>query len=128
MSEDAPPKAPALAGPKRDTRFKPGRSGNPAGRKAGSRATASLMAGQLIDGQAKALAQAAINLALAGDAAALKVCFDRLCPIRKGRPTPFTLPAITTLSDLPKASQSLLEAVADGSLTPTEAAELAKVL
>jgi hypothetical protein len=86
------------------------------------------MAEQLIEGQGKALAQAAVTMALAGDPTALKVCFDRLCPVRRGRPTPFRLPAIATLADLPKASAGLLEAVAAGELTTTEAGDLSKVL
>jgi hypothetical protein len=74
------------------------------------------------------VAQAAINMALGGDSTALKLVMDRVSPVRRGRPTPFRLPAITSLADLPQASLAVLQGVADGSLTPTEAAEIGRVL
>jgi hypothetical protein len=98
------------------------------GRRPGSRNRATLLVENLLNGEAEQLGRAAIALALAGDPTGLKLCLDRVSPVRRGRPTPFRLPAITTLADLPKASQGLLEAVADGTLTATEAGDLSKVL
>ena len=40
----------------------------------------------------------------------------------------FTLPAIETVAHVTKASGALLEAVSSGELTPSEAAEIAKLL
>ena len=45
-----------------------------------------------MDGQANALTQKAIDLALTGDMAALRLCLDRILPPRKDRPVSFTLP------------------------------------
>ena len=53
---------------------------------------------------------------------------DRLVPRRAGRLTPFRLPAIETVADLPRATEALLQAVAEGELTPSEASEIGKVL
>ncbi len=51
----------------------------------------------LLDGQASALTQKAINLALAGDMAALRLCLDRILPPRKDSPVAFELPEMKTL-------------------------------
>ena len=58
----------------------------------------------------------------------LRLCLDRIAPPRRDRPVTFALPAIETTADLPKASAALLEAVASGELTPSEAAELGKLV
>ena len=46
----------------------------------------------------------------------------------KDRPVLFTLPAVETTADVVKASAALLGAVASGELTPSEAAELGKLI
>jgi Family of unknown function (DUF5681) len=55
-----------------NTRFKPGKSGNPDGRPRGSRNVTTVALETLLDGQATALTQKAIDLALTGDMAALR--------------------------------------------------------
>jgi hypothetical protein len=59
---------------------------------------------------------------------ALKMCLDRILPIRKDRPVPFSLPPLETASDAVKATAALVEGVASGALTPSEAAELSKLV
>jgi hypothetical protein len=48
--------------------------------------------------------------------------------VRKDRPVAFELPTVTTASDAVKAAGALLAAVASGDLTPSEAAELSRLL
>jgi len=108
----------------KDTRFKPGNSGRPKG----ARHKTTLAIEKLLDGQAEALTQKAIDLAIAGDITALRLCLDRLAPVRRDRPVTFDLPRIETADDLPKATQAIMEAVAGGELTPSEAAELGKLV
>ena len=79
-------------------------------------------------GQASALTQKAINLALAGDMAALRLCLDRILPPRKDSPVAFDLPEMKTLNDAVSAMGAIVKAVGDGDLTPTEAAELTKMV
>jgi len=114
--------------PKQDTRFQPGQSGNPAGRPKGSRNKATLALERLLDGQAEALTQKAIELALSGDIPALRLCLDRILPPRKDRPVLFELPAINGAEDAKVASAAVLAAVSVGSLTPSEAAEVSKLI
>ena len=49
-------------------------------------------------------------------------------PARKDRPVSFDMPRIETVADSVKAVAAIATAVADGDLTPMEAAELSKVV
>lgn len=109
-------------------RFQPGRSGNPAGRVKGTRTRATLAIEALLDGEAEALTRKAVEMALGGDGPAMRLCLDRLCPPRKDRPIPFALPPIATAADAVKASAALVAAVAEGEITPSEAADFGKLI
>ena len=82
----------------------------------------------LLDGEAEALTRKAVELALAGDITALRLCLDRILPARKDRPVSLEMPTINTAEDAKAASAVLLAAVAAGSLTPSEAAEIGKLV
>jgi|APCry1669188970_1035186.scaffolds.fasta_scaffold67523_2 Family of unknown function (DUF5681) len=108
-------------------RFRKGQSGNPSGRRAGSRGKATLAALLLLDDECERLTRVAINLALGGDLLALRMCLDRLIPIRKDHPIGVALPKIATLQDLPGFTASLLGAVSDGLIGCSEAEKLSKI-
>ena len=108
--------------------FKPGQSGNPAGKKPGTRNRATRALEELLEGQGEALTQKAIDMALAGDTVALKLCIDRIHPARKDRPVAFPLPPITSARDAADIAAAVAEAVAAGHITPSEAAEIGKVI
>lgn len=108
--------------------FEEGRSGNPSGRPKGSRNRSTKVLESIFEGEAEALTRKAIELALDGDTVALRMCMDRLMPVRKDRPITFTLPEIEIPADLTKATQALMRGVADGEITPSEAAELSKLV
>jgi hypothetical protein len=115
-------------GQKQAGRFQKGQSGNPAGRPRGSRNTATLAAEAILDGEAEALTRKAIEMALGGDTVALKLCLDRIYPARKDRAVTFALPPITSARDAADIAAAIAEAVAAGHLSPSEAAELGKVI
>lgn len=108
--------------------FKEGQSGNPDGRPRGSRNKTTLAMEALLDGQHEALTRKAIDLAKGGDLSALRLCLERLLPPRKDRPVAFEFPAIQSIEDAPKAMAAIAVAVAQCDLTPSEAAELSKVV
>jgi hypothetical protein len=108
--------------------FQPGQSGNPAGRPKGARHRTALAMEALLNGEAEALTRKAIEMALDGDGPAMRLCLDRLCPPRRDRHVPFALPPITNAVDAVEASAALVAAVADGELTPSEAADLGKLI
>jgi hypothetical protein len=108
--------------------FKAGTSGNPDGRPKGSRNAATLALESLLDGQAQALTQKAVDLALAGDMAALGLCLERILPPRKDRPVNFSFPKIENAKEAAATMSAVLAAVASGDLTPAEAAEVGKLI
>jgi hypothetical protein len=109
-------------------RFEKGRSGNPSGRRPGTRCRATLAAEALLQGEAKALTRKAIEVALTGDVQALRLCLDRIAPIRRGSTVRLDLPEITSTTDITAALSAVLAAVADGTLTADEAAGLTTLI
>ena len=105
--------------------FQPGQSGNPKGRPKGARCKATLAAQALLDGEAEALTRKAVELALEGDLTALRLCLERIVPPRKDSPVKVTLPTLESAADIPTVTNALLEAVARGELTPSEAQAVA---
>jgi hypothetical protein len=63
-----------------------------------------------------------------GDTTALRLCIERILPARKDRPVSFDMPRIETVADSIKAAAAIATAVAEGELTPMEAAELSRVV
>jgi hypothetical protein len=109
-------------------KFKPGQSGNPAGKRPGTRHKVTLAIEALLEGQHEKLTTVAINKALEGDMTAVKLCLDRIAPARKDAPISFGLPPIATVADTVAASSSLLDAVAAGDVTPDEAGRVMALL
>jgi hypothetical protein len=109
-------------------RFQKGRSGNPSGRPKGSRNTATMAAECLLDGQARALTEKCIAMALEGDPVALRLCLERILPPRKDRPVTFSLPPINGARDAADLSAAVVAAVSNGDITLSEAAEIGKLI
>ncbi len=109
-------------------RFVQGRSGNANGRPKGSRNRVTLAVEALLEGQADQLTQAAIDKALEGDTAALRLCLDRIAPVRRGRPVLLDLPDLSNARSLAEAGLAVGEALADGELSPEEAAGVLSTL
>jgi hypothetical protein len=109
-------------------RFKKGQSGNPNGKPRGCRNASTILFDDLLRDNAKELIEKAIAMAKGGDGPALRLCIDRLAPPRKDRPVWSELPKMNESRDAVKASAAIVEAVASGDLTPSEAAELSKVV
>lgn len=68
----------------------------------------------------EALSRKAITLALQGDTTAIRLCLERIAPPRRDAPVTFDLPKMHLSEDAAKAAGAVLNAVADGDLTPTE--------
>ena len=108
--------------------FQPGQSGNPNGRPRGSRNRRALLAEQLYEESAHAVVAKAIELALAGDGTALRVCMDRILAPMRNRPIVFELPAMKEAADAVTAIDSIVQGIAEGELSAPEAARLASVV
>ena len=105
--------------------FVKGQSGNPEGKRPGTRNKKTEMAEELMRNAAEAIMRVVLDAAQGGDMAAARMILDRLVPIRRGRPVEFDLPkdadVVTTL-------HGVLTATARGDLTPDEAQSLAAVV
>ena len=82
----------------------------------------------LLEGQAEALTQRAVELALAGDTTALRLCLERLAPPRKDNPVEFPIPRLCSAHDAVQAAAAIVQAVAGGELTPLEAAQVMSLI
>ena len=122
-SAPANPEKPVHAG-----LFKPGQSGNPAGKPKGARHKTTLAIESMLEGDAEAITQKAIEMAKGGDATAIRMCLDRLAPPRKDAAVCFSLSPIKTIADAVEASSALLAAIADGDVTPDEGSRIMSLL
>jgi hypothetical protein len=116
------------AGKQRGKPFEKGQSGNPNGRPEGSRNKVTLACEELLEGEAETLTRKAIERALEGDIQALRLCLERVCPVRKGRAVAFDLPAEMDLGSLTTTTALLIRSVAASELTPEEAQTVASLL
>jgi len=102
-------------------RFVPGNPGRPKG--ARHKTTVAAMA--LLDGQAEAITGRCIKQALEGDTTALRLCLERIVPVRRDVPLP---EGLDLSGELARDIDIVLNAVAGGLITPSEADALAKIL
>src|SRR5215468_114054 len=123
MTEVLSPPAPVRGRP-----FVKGRSGNPSGRPVGRRNNKTLAAAVLLDGESEALTRKAVELALAGDPTALRLCIERILPPCRERPVRFALPPIENAADVSAAMNAVTAALARGIITPGEAERIANVV
>ena len=109
-------------------RFRKGASGNPKGRPKGSRNKKTLLAENLLEGEAEELVRKCIEMAKEGDRAAMRLVMERLYPPPRSRPLHFDLPKTETAEELLAAFDAVLAAVATGEITPDEAQVVAALL
>jgi len=93
-------------------RFQKGMSGNPSGKPKGARARVTQLAEKLLDDDRDAIVRAVIAAAKGGDPTAMRLCIERLIPVRKGRPVVFDLPPVKTAADIAGAVGELARAMA----------------
>jgi hypothetical protein len=106
-----------LTGEKQMPRFKKGQSGNPKGRPPDVSVLRALL-----EPHAPALVNKAVELALGGDASALRLCLDRLIPPIKAKDEAVSLDDLS--DDLAKGGRTVLQAASTGRITPCESSML----
>jgi hypothetical protein len=108
--------------------FVKGQSGNPAGRPRRPRMGSTIAVQRALESEAEALGRKAVELALGGDAAALRLCLDRLMPLRRDRVVPLALPSVRGAGDVTGAMATIIAAAARGKISPREGVDLAKLV
>ncbi|MBJ9926602.1 MULTISPECIES: DUF5681 domain-containing protein [Burkholderia cepacia complex] len=107
------------------TQFRKGQSGNPAGKPKGARDKRTALR-ELLQPHAADLVKKAVELALAGDTTALRICIDRCIPTIKAKDQPISL---KSLGGSPaQMGETVLRAMAAGEITPDEAAAVMQVV
>ena len=108
--------------------FKPGVSGNPAGKPKGATNHATrLVLGLMHEGAAE-VTRVIIAAARAGDLSAAKIVLDRLAPPMRERPINIELPATASAQGCSEAQDAILQAVGAGDLLPGEGVALAGIV
>jgi hypothetical protein len=110
------------------TKWEKGQSGNVKGKPKGSLNKVTLAVQSLLDNEAEGLTRKAIELALEGDLVAVKLCLDRIIPVRKSRPINIELPAVDTCAGISQAQAVVVQAVGEGEITPDEGQVLSSIL
>ena len=108
--------------------FKPGQSGNPFGRPKGARNATTRAIELLLEGEGESITRKAIEAALSGDMAAIKIVLDRICPPRRSRPIQFDLPSIVDAVGVAEAQREVIRATCTGELMIEEAQAITGLL
>lgn len=98
------------------------------GRPKGSRNKSTQLCTELLAENAQLLTRKCIVMAAQGDRVALRLCMDRLLPLRRAQPVSFRMPRVQTAADIAVASETVLQQVAGGSLTPDEGQQITGML
>jgi hypothetical protein len=104
-------------------RFRPGRSGNPAGKPRGCRNWSTRLMAVLEEADFEAFARQLMAAAKDGNMTALRMMFDRLDPKPRGRWV-----EVIAEGSLVERCRAVFDAACGGEITPSEAVELSRVL
>jgi len=115
--------------PARDAggRFLPGQSGNPAGKRPGTRNRATLIRQAFAEGEEMVVARAVIDKAKDGDAVSARFLLGLLCPRPRDRAITLDLPDGMCAGDTVAAFNTTLLAMAAGEITPDEALTITRM-
>jgi Family of unknown function (DUF5681) len=109
-------------------KFQKGDSGNLKGRKQGSRNKATLAALALLEGDLETITKVCADKAKDGDLMAVKLILDKVIPNAKERRLSLKLPQMDGAANVPAVLAAVLEAVANGELTPGEGQTITAML
>lgn len=106
-------------------RFAPGHPG----RQPGYRHRVTMAMEDLLEGQAQALTAKAIDMAMRGDSTAMRLCLERLMPVRKGTTIVISdFPEIKSVADVPAAIKAIAAGAAAGHYAAEDAAPIVALL
>ncbi len=106
-----------------NTKFKPGQSGNPAGRPK-DKTPATLLRKSIADDM-PAIIHTLVELAKGGDVQAAKVLLDRICPPLRPQALPIALPTNGSLSE---QGSEIIQATMAGTIPPDIGSQLITAL
>lgn len=98
------------------------------GRPPGSRNKSARVLQDKLDSHGESLINRCVYMAHQGDRTALRLCMERLMPVRRQRTVQFKVRPVKTLADVDAASQSVVSDIARGQLTPAEGQAISGIL
>ena len=119
---------PEFADNNQRSRFKPGQSGNPAGKPPGTRSKVLAELDRLGAEGAQKVLEAVLDAAQRGDMTAASIILKRCWPEFRGRPVRLELRGTTTASDMVTALAAIVSAVAGGRISPEEGQAVSAVI
>jgi hypothetical protein len=108
-------------------RFVPGQSGNPAGKRPGTKNRKTVLLEALRNGEGEAAARVVIERALAGDAVAARFVVSLISPRPRGRTIQIEMPEDDDCNVV-AAYNATLRALCTGEITPDEALQVSRFL
>ena len=110
-------------------KFRPGQSGNPAGRPKGSKNRGTALWAAILEDGAEDVLRRVVERARAGDELCIRLVVERLLPrAQREHHVTVPLPAMQDAGDLVGALGAVLRSVADGDMTLEEARQFAGIL
>lgn len=79
---------------------------------------------QLLVPHRESLVKKAVELALAGDTVALRICMDRIAPPLRNEAAPVSIPGIALATSMSDKARAIVDAVGEGLISPDTAAIL----
>ncbi len=110
---------------RKDTKFKPGVSGNPKGRPKGARDKRTELR-SLLEPHAKDLVEKVVELAKGGDTTAIRLCLERLIPPIRAQDQSITLDGMN--GGLTAQGKKIILAMGNGELSPSDASTMLQAL
>ena len=83
---------------------------------------------ELLENFSEPVLRKCLARAIQGDSHALRLCIERLLPLRRDAPIRTRLPSIKKAQDVASAQQSILNSVAQGRMTPSEGELLSNIV
>jgi hypothetical protein len=108
--------------------FRKGQSGNPAGKKPGTRNRATQIAEALLHEHAPDILKGVVDRALAGDPLSIKLCLEQILPRRRGHPIQLRGLLAEADADLVQTQLLITNQMLAGEVSTEEALELSMVI
>ena len=109
-------------------RFQKGQSGNPKGKVKGTKNKATRFIESLMQSELNNIGEKLIELAVTGNLQAIKLVLDRVMPPKTSRSIEIEMPKIENSTDALQAISTVIYAVGQGELTPSEGEAMTKII
>jgi Family of unknown function (DUF5681) len=98
------------------------------GRPRGSRNKTTALAQQLLESHAEPVVRKALMMAIQGDTTAMRLCMDRILPVRRDLPVKLGDLPTATAAEVSRATQKVVQRVATGKLPIAQGLAVSEML